>query len=126
MQRSAWKKNSPKFVVAISPPGWGLRASGWGRAGFLAPMGVMLVAFVAWIRSERLRLATSELPENIPGFLMYASRRWGDAYIRNCGIGSGLRGFSPAGLTTLTTGFYLSFFFFALPCPLWSVKGSSW
>ena len=33
---------------------------------FLVPIGTALVTFVARIRIKRLRLATSELPENFP------------------------------------------------------------
>jgi hypothetical protein len=46
------------------PLGGGLSLSGRGCAGIMVPIVTALAAFVAWIRCERLRLATSELPEN--------------------------------------------------------------
>ena len=44
--------------------GGSLSLSGRGCAGIMVPIVTALAAFVAWMRCERLRLATSELPEN--------------------------------------------------------------
>jgi hypothetical protein len=63
IHRSAWKKYSRKFAVAISPARTGVRGSGRGYAGFLSPIGDTLTTFVARNRYERAQVVACELPE---------------------------------------------------------------
>jgi hypothetical protein len=62
--RTSWKKNSTKFAVASGLAETTLRGLGWGYAGFLTPIGVMLAAFVARNRCERAQVVACQLPEN--------------------------------------------------------------
>ena len=64
IHRSAWKKNSRKFAVASSPARIGASGIGTRPRGFLPTIVDTLATPVAWICCERLRLATSRLPEN--------------------------------------------------------------
>src|SRR5215208_1970162 len=63
---TSWKRNSRKFAVASSAGTVGLRGLDRGKAGFRLAVGYPLVASVARIRCERLRLATLRTSENYP------------------------------------------------------------
>src|SRR5829696_6615881 len=63
IHRSAWKRNSTKFAVASIRRRRGLRASGWGYAGFLSTIVDTLAASVARNRGKRAQVVAFQLPE---------------------------------------------------------------
>jgi hypothetical protein len=73
IQRSAWKKNSTKFAVASIRRRRGVRASGWGYAGFLSTIVDTLAASVARNRGKRAQVVAFQLPENFRTSLSYAT-----------------------------------------------------
>ena len=58
------KINSRKFAVASGVAETTLRGLGWGYAGFLTPIGVMLAAFVARNCFVRIQVVAFQLREN--------------------------------------------------------------
>jgi hypothetical protein len=67
------KRNSAKFAVASIRRRRGVRASGWGYAGFLSTIVDTLAASVARNRGKRAQVVAFQLPENFRTSLSYAT-----------------------------------------------------
>src|SRR5215212_4998756 len=70
---SAWNRNSQKFAVASIRRRQGVRASGWGYAGFLSTIVDTLDASVARNRGKRAQVVAFQLPENFRNSLSHAT-----------------------------------------------------